>query len=129
MNLILGLPSVLIASILCMIRFRLDLLWGLIAVVIPVLYTLLASVGGMYVNIRFPNFSWTNEAAVVKQSASAMITVFGGMILVVIPGAALLTLGIPALPLYIVTAVVLAALDLFFYVRVIKTPLRRFCSD
>ncbi len=129
MNLILGLPSVLIASILCMIRFRLDLLWGLIAVVIPVLYTLLASVGGMYVNIRFPNFTWTNEAAVVKQSASAMITVFGGMILVVIPGAALLTLGIPALPLYIVTAVVLAALNLFFYMRVIKTPLRRFCSD
>lgn len=129
MNLILGLPCIIFAAIMCIIRFQLDAVWGLMTVVIPVLYTFLAAVGGMYVNIRFPNFTWTNEAAVVKQSAATMVTVFGGMILVIIPGAALFFLGIPALWTYGITAVVLLALNIIFYINIVKTPLLKFCSE
>ena len=114
---------------MCIIRFRLDVVWGLMTIVIPVLYTFLAAVGGMYVNIRFPNFTWTNEAAVVKQSAATMVTVFGGMLLVIIPGAALFFLGIPALWTYGITAVVLLALNIIFYINIVKTPLLKFCSE
>lgn len=129
MNLILGLPCVLIAAVLCIIRFRLDLLWGALTIIIPVLYTLLAAIGGMFVNLRFPNLSWTNEAAVVKQSASSMVTVFGGMALIFIPGAALLLMGVTPLWIYGITAVILVALNIIFYISIIKTPLLRFSAD
>lgn len=39
------------------------------------------SVYGMAVNLHFPKLDWENETIVVKQSASAMLGVFGGMIL------------------------------------------------
>lgn len=129
MNLILALPSVLFASVMCMIRFRMDVQWAMIAVIIPVLYSLTAAVGGMFVNIHFPNFVWTNEAAVVKQSASVMVTVFGGMILVFVPGALIFLLGLPAFLVYCVTAVILMAMNIIFYLCVMKTPLIRFCEE
>ena len=129
MNLILGLPCTAFAAVMCIIRFRLDIVWGIITIVIPVLYVLLACVGGMYMNIRFPNFSWTNEAAVVKQSAAVTITVFGGMIFVIVPGVLLFLLGIPGTVLYSITGVVLAALILLFYRGVMKTRLLSFSAD
>ena len=46
-----------------------------------------AAAMGLAVNLKFPNLKWTNEAAAVKQSASVMIAMFGGM------GAVLLLLG------------------------------------
>ena len=123
LNLILGLPCVLIAAALCVIRFRLGFADAVFAVVIPVLYTFLAAVGGMCLNIHFPNFTWTNEAAVVKQGAAPTITVFGGMALVFIPGGILFMTGIAAPVLYSVLAVVLLILIGFFYMDVRKARL------
>ncbi|MDR2487522.1 MAG: hypothetical protein LBD12_06095, partial [Clostridiales Family XIII bacterium] len=39
---------------------------------------------GLVVNLRFPNFGWTNEIFVVKQGLSAMLSLFGGMAMVVV---------------------------------------------
>lgn len=125
-NLILGVPCTLFASILCAIRFQLGISDTVFAVVIPLLYTLLAAVGGMFLNIHFPNFTWTNEATVVKQGAAPMITVFGGMILVFVPGGILLMTGIAPLLLYTILAFLLLALNALCYAGVARTSLLQF---
>ncbi|MBB5263506.1 ABC-2 type transport system permease protein [Catenibacillus scindens] len=126
LNLILGIPCVLIAAVLCAVRFQLGFTDIVFTVLIPVLFTLLAAVGGMALNIHFPNFTWTNEAAVVKQGAAPTITVFGGMALVFIPGAILFMTQTPSLVLYTILAVVLIILIILFYMDVRRTRLVQF---
>ncbi|HIS48003.1 MAG TPA: hypothetical protein IAB46_10730 [Candidatus Scybalocola faecigallinarum] len=126
LNLILGVPCVLITAILFAIRFQLGAADTAFTIVIPLLYTLLAAVGGLFLNIHFPNFSWTNEAAVVKQGAAPMIAVFGGMILVFVPGGFLMLSGIAAPVIYGITAAILIVLTVLCYVKIARTNLLRF---
>ena len=52
---------------------------------VPVVYTVFISVLGIYFNIKMPKYDWTNETVVVKQSASSMAGIFGGMLNALIP--------------------------------------------
>ena len=63
MNLCLTVPAILISSVLLSIRFRPDLLYAVLTVVISVLCSIFMAVFGLTVNIKFPNFEWTNAAA------------------------------------------------------------------
>jgi ABC-2 type transport system permease protein len=51
----------------------------IITVLITVLYIIFTAVYGLIINLKFPNFNWTSETVVVKQSASCLIAVFTGM--------------------------------------------------
>ena len=48
-------------------------------------YGLFTAVWGLVANLHFPNFTWTSEVTVVKQSAATMLTVFAGMIFSMVP--------------------------------------------
>ena len=55
---------------------------------IPLAFNLFTAVWGMYVNIKMPNFSWENEAAVVKQGMPAFLGIFTAMLLALAAGVA-----------------------------------------
>lgn len=84
MNLILMLPFYLISQVLLILALKpqgLEIVW---LVVIPAVLILFSCVFGITVNLRFLVVDWENEAAVVKQSAAAMLGGFCGFLLAVV---------------------------------------------
>jgi len=51
------------------------------------LFVLLVDLFGLFMNLKFPNLSWTSEAVPVKQSLSVTVTIFGGWVVVLALGA------------------------------------------
>ena len=51
------------------------------------LVVLLVDLFGLFMNLKFPNLTWTNEAVPVKQSVSVTVTLFGGWVVVLALGA------------------------------------------
>ena len=85
LNLTVCLPAILLASLLFVFNFKLGLLDLFYLLSIPSLYALLTATSGLLVNLFFPKLDWSSETAVVKQSASSMISVFLGMGLIGVP--------------------------------------------
>ncbi|NLP34047.1 MAG: hypothetical protein GX359_02510 [Clostridiales bacterium] len=56
-----------------------DLIQGLIIILTTIVCSIFVSVYGLLVNLKFPNFDWTTETTVVKQSAAALVCVLTGM--------------------------------------------------
>ena len=128
MNLCLTVPAILISSVLLSIRFRPDLLYAVLTVVISVLCSIFMAVFGLTVNIKFPNFEWTNAAAVVKQGASGMICSFGGIILVFVSGGIILMTPLPPLAVYLVLVILFIAGTFISWRIAAKTPLIQLIS-
>lgn len=45
---------------------------------LPLLYTLFSALLGLYLGLKMPNLTWTNELIPIKQSGPVMIVLFGG---------------------------------------------------
>lgn len=69
---------------------------------------------GLLVNLKFPNFNWTNETAVIKQSASALIAVFTGMAVAGLQVVLFILLS-SYVSAYLIYTIVIAAVDLILY--------------
>lgn len=50
------------------------------AVIAVLIYILLSADFGLFLNLKSPNFNWTNEATLTKQSMPVMVSLFGGWI-------------------------------------------------
>ena len=93
MNLTLDAPFYLVSEVLLITALRpgfAQLVW---LVVIPAALILFACVFGLAVNLRLPLLQWDSEAAVVKQSASALLGGLGGLVVAVL--GAVLVLVVP----------------------------------
>ncbi|MBD7913808.1 ABC transporter permease [Clostridium sp. Sa3CUN1] len=85
MNLILILPSVIIADIIFSISLNLLLSQFSWLLLISIIYSFIVPILGLIVNLYFPNLNWVSETAVVKQSASVLIQMIVGVGLIAIP--------------------------------------------
>ncbi|WP_066895410.1 ABC transporter permease [Clostridium nigeriense] len=85
MNLILILPSVVIADIIFTISLNLSLSQSIWLILISSIYSLIVPTLGLIVNLYFPNLNWVSETAVVKQSASVLIQMLVGVGIIAIP--------------------------------------------
>ena len=97
-------------------------------VILPQTINLFIAAAGLYINLLFPRFDWTSEIQPVKQGASAMITIFGSMVLVM----GLFMLYISVFSRYIgatayawILAAVLAAGAFMIYLRLSATGAKR----
>ena len=82
--------------------FLLPLVW--------VLFLCFSALGGLCLNLKFPNLSWTNETVPVKQSMSVTVTLLGGWAAVIALGALYVPLyGILSPALYLALVCVLLA--------------------
>jgi len=77
-NLSVAAPALLDALIIGII-LKYDLIQIFYLITTTIVIAIFISLLGLVVNLKFPNFNWTTEAIVVKQSASSMIAAFSGM--------------------------------------------------
>ena len=81
-----GVPMLMVIAAVSYV-FRLDALSILLISLMPVAYMMYEAYIGLAANIKFPRMDWINEMVAVKQGASVIITVLGGMVLVIGLGA------------------------------------------
>ncbi|MFQ8600428.1 MAG: putative ABC transporter permease subunit [Oscillospiraceae bacterium] len=78
LNLLLILPVVALNAVILSIGLRVNVLQAALLFFTPAAYGLFISIAGQLLNLLFPNFGWTNETAVIKQSAPAFLTMLAG---------------------------------------------------
>ena len=71
-----GVPALFSGVLLC-ILFKMNFALSAVTVLAVLLFIAFCAVGGLFINLKLPNVHWTNEVAVVKQSASSMLSMFG----------------------------------------------------
>lgn len=84
-NLIVCLPCVVVSGAVLAFVLPLSAIEKVLVIVLPSVITFFTAVFGMAMNIVFPRFDWVNETMVVKQSASVMVAVLGGMAIGAVP--------------------------------------------
>ena len=92
MNLTLQIPAALLAALVINIRFPLAPSMRVLMFVTPVVCALFNSLWGMFINLKMPDYNWTSETALVKQSLPAMAGMLGGLVGGMIPILAVLVL-------------------------------------
>lgn len=78
-------PILIIVSILMSIILKFSFLYFLFLFILPILLTLDLSILGLYINLKFPVFDFDDEARVVKQSMSVILSLLIGMVISLIP--------------------------------------------
>lgn len=84
-NLTLTLPVVLASSVIVSIGQGMSLMETVNVLVTPIVYAVFIAELGIVMNLKFPNYEWTNEVTVVKQGASTMLTMLIGFLSVLCP--------------------------------------------
>ena len=77
LHLVISLPPTLIASVCCIAALPLSAADAAAVVLIPALMCLFGALLGVVTNLRFPKFDYINETAVIKNSLSVVIAMFG----------------------------------------------------
>ena len=76
---------VLITSLCIAIVFRATAIEFILFLILPMLSNLILSFGGTYINLLLPKLTWENEAQVVKQGMSVLVTMLIGFVITLIP--------------------------------------------
>lgn len=87
LHLVVAVPPSLVAVACMLIAIAPSLAFVFLIPLSVLLFLLLVALFGLFINLKFPNLSWTNEAVPVKQSVSVLVTLFGGWVLIVALGA------------------------------------------
>jgi ABC-2 type transport system permease protein len=74
------LPVSVVASIALCIKVGSGIGNLVSSVVISTLFCILVALLGLFLNLKFPNFEWKNETAVIKQSVPSFLSVFSFVI-------------------------------------------------
>ncbi|PRR82692.1 hypothetical protein [Clostridium vincentii] len=84
-NLTILLPTVIASGIVLAIRLRLGILGTLMIFITPIVYSFYIAIVGIFTNLKFPNFDWTSETVVIKQSGATLVSMVVQMLSVIIP--------------------------------------------
>lgn len=84
-NLTILIPSIVISATILCISLKLSLVTYLLSLLIPFVYAIFISFMGLIYNLLFPNFNWTNEIRVIKQSLASLLTIITGLIMTITP--------------------------------------------
>jgi ABC-2 type transport system permease protein len=115
-NLTLSIPAILINSSIFAFVFKFNFEQTLLMYLIPLAYAFFTAFGGLAINLNFPNFTWSNEITVIKQSASVMLSVLLGMASVAVPLILIFTIhSLDAKVVTYATLIILAAVDGLLY--------------
>ena len=114
-----GPASICIAAYL--VKMNSGLLSGILVVIFSVIYIFLSALFGLFVGLKKPNLTWTNEIYPIKQSLGVMLAIFGSWGFAVIMVAAYLFLSFfVSATLFIAIFSLLSAILAFVLYRWIK---------
>ena len=100
-NVILVVPVTLLCGIVLQISLKISFGHFIVMMIIPLLTSVLVSYTGVFINLCFPKLEYENEHSLIKQSLSAIIMLFGGMLII---------LGLGALTFWLIFKISFAAL-------------------
>jgi len=110
------LPPSIIASAALSIALRPPVSAVIFLFIIPIAYSILISIFGMYINTKFPKYDWTSEYQLLKGlNASVLITLLGGIIFTVLLGILTAVLFWSPILLWSVISIVIAVPAVILY--------------
>lgn len=83
-NITITAPIALICSIIFKFSLGLPIFTALICFIVTIAFILFSTSFGLLLNLLSPNFSWVNEAAIVKQSMPVFVSMFACMIISIV---------------------------------------------
>ena len=129
-NLMLAVPSMLIASAILMFTIRpvgLDILWLLL---VPVIYAVFDSVLGLFINMKMPMMHWDHESQPVKQGKAVLFTMLAGFFTAIAPIVPIFIFGgIIAHILMALTVLMLGLLSYLMYRKLCTLRLTTLAED
>jgi len=84
-NLAVAAPFYVITVVLLLIGAKPDFSDALHYILLPLVLLVFCIVFGLSANLWFPNLTWENEVQVIKQGASVLVAMLGGVLGVIIP--------------------------------------------
>ncbi|HOO25243.1 MAG TPA: hypothetical protein PKW24_01365 [Clostridiales bacterium] len=127
LNLSLSLPTVLIGSSVFSYFFSFNTTQTLFMFLVPAAYAFFSALLGLAANLKFPNFDWTSEVTVIKQSAAVFIAVMVGLFAAALPlTISFLPLSISSSLLNLFTLLTVSATDLALYLFILTKGLKIF---
>jgi len=75
--LVTGIP-VILCEACCVVLFDFGIAEKIMICIIPLIFTVLIALFGLFLGIKMPNLTWTSELAPIKQGINVMIAMFGG---------------------------------------------------
>lgn len=114
------------------IAIRPSILQGCLMVLFPLLYVALLAFFDLFLNLKFPNLTWTSEIGPIKQSLPVTLGIFGGWIYVLLlfgGGYLILRYAVMCVELYLaLVCVVTAVLAVILYRWVCRKGARVFAG-
>ncbi len=103
-------PSFVMYTALFAVMSKIDVPMILLGYVAILLFNVVSAEFGLVMNLRFPNFAWTNEAVAVKQGVSVLLSMLGNFTLIIVLVGGFLLLADFVLPIvYLIIAILLLA--------------------
>lgn len=78
-------PEVIVSVVLICIKFRVKFMVAVLAIVFCSLFVFINAYGGLLINLLFPQINFQEETNVIKQGMSSLVSIFGGIILAIVP--------------------------------------------
>lgn len=74
LHLVINLPSSILCIVVLCITMGIGISGIIIAEVLTIIFVFFCAVIGLVINIKMPNFNWTSEVVVIKQSSSVLVS-------------------------------------------------------
>lgn len=130
LSLMFAVPCMLISSGILAFVIRpgaLDLFW---MILVSLLYALLGSILGLFINMKLPMLNWDHESQAVKQGKSAMVTMFACFVTAAAPALLLVIFrGIAAHIVLGAICLVLLILMRMMYRKICSFDLKKIAED
>ncbi|PXV96113.1 ABC-2 type transport system permease protein [Lachnotalea glycerini] len=123
-NLTITIPIAILFGILMNLKWKTDFITRIMLFIIPIIYSILSAVWGMFINIKLPNYDWESETTVIKQGMSSAIGMLGGPVFAIVP--VLIILAFQTVPyqiFHIVITLIVAGIAWLLYRNIIKYQL------
>jgi ABC-2 type transport system permease protein len=127
LNLTLTVPTLLINTVIVAISFKMDAETVFALFLVCLMYSFISPVIGLIINLYFPKMEWTSHIAVVKQSASVLLNMLAGFIILAAPIGLFVLVKPSDINLFIEIFSVVLLMATFVFIKVLKTAgIRKF---
>lgn len=124
-SLVVTLPIILLCDLIFIFRFTPGPLDIIAILAFSILVPIFSGLVGLLINLKYPKMTALSDAEVVKQSASAMISVFIGMFASIVT-IIILSLFSAYFPVALIVALIFALIDFILYRCLARWGVRRF---
>ena len=115
--LIITTPVLVIGDFILFIRFKTKLIEAILLIILSILIPLISHFIGLIINLKYPKLDAENSTEIVKQSASATISVAIGMVMLLVTAPIIyhMIFKFNALSILVIFTIVYLCIDIFLY--------------